>query len=484
MRDLKNKTQNYEIVIGLEVHLQLNTKSKVFCGCGTNFGAAPNTQTCPVCLGMPGSLPVLNREALAFGAKAAVALNCKIAKKIRFDRKNYFYPDLPKAFQISQFNQPLSRNGYVTIFIDGKEKRVGITRVHLEEDTGKLFHQKDSSFVDFNRSGTPLLEIVSEPDMNSPDEAYEYLTVLKAILKYLDVSDCNMEEGSLRCDANISVRKPGAKEFGVKTEIKNMNSFKAVKAALEYEAKRQMDLLDAGQRIVQETRLYDSARCVTESMRSKEEAHDYRYFPEPDLVPFDFDEDFLEGINDNMPELPEARKKRFMSEYNLSDYDSAVMVNDKSTADYFEKSFSLYGKAKVIVNWLMGDIYAYMKEKNISAGDLKLKEEHFTDMLKMIDGGIINGKIGKTLLIDMIETGKAPAELVKERGMEQISNDNELEQIIQKVIAENAKSVDDFRKGKENAIMFLVGRVMAMTKGKANPEKVNSVLREKLKGDS
>lgn len=470
----------YETVIGLEVHLQLKTKSKVFCGCSTNFGAAPNTQTCPVCLGFPGSLPVLNRQALRLGAKVAIALNCQIAEKIRFDRKNYFYPDLPKAYQISQFNQPLSQNGYLAIIVDGKEKCIRIRRVHLEEDTGKLFHEKDCSLVDFNRSGTPLLEIVSEPDIDSPDEAHAYLTALKSILEYVDVSDCNMEEGSLRCDANISLRKSGITELGVKTEIKNMNSFSAVKAALEHEKDRQVELLKDGQRIVQETRLYDAAKDVTESMRSKEEAHDYRYFPEPDLAPFDFEKELLESIKKEIPELPEPRKKRFMSEYKLSEYDAGFMVSDKGMADYFERCVSLLNKSKIIANWIMSDISAYMKDKNLTINELNLKEKHLTGMLGMIEKGAITGKVAKTVLVEIIETGKAPDVLVKEKGLEQISDEGAIEKVVDGVIAENPKSVSDFKAGKQNALMFLVGKVMAKTKGKVNPQKVNEMLKSKL----
>lgn len=475
---------SYETIIGLEVHLQLKTKSKAFCGCSTDFGAPPNTQTCPVCLGFPGSLPVLNREALRLAAKVAIVLDCKIAKKIRFDRKNYFYPDLPKAYQISQFSQPLSQNGFLVILTNGAQKRIGIRRVHLEEDTGKLFHQTDSSLIDFNRSGIPLLEIVSEPEITSPDDAYNYLTSLKSILEYVDVSDCNMEEGSLRCDANISVRKIGIKELGVKTEIKNMNSFKAVKLALQYEGNRQIDLLENGQKVIQETRLYDSSKGITESMRSKEEAHDYRYFPEPDLVPFDFEEGLLKTIEKEIPELPEPRKKRFMKDYGLSDYDAAVMVSDKRMADYFEKCISIYRKPKELTNWLMGDISFYMKENNLTIDKLNLKVEHLAGMLKMIDSGLISGKIAKTILIEMIETGKDPILLVKEKGLQQISDEGEIESAIEEVIAENPKSINDFKSGKENAIMFLVGKVMLKTKGKANPTKVNEILKKKLKGDS
>jgi aspartyl-tRNA(Asn)/glutamyl-tRNA(Gln) amidotransferase subunit B len=473
---------NYEIVIGLEVHLQLNTKSKVFCGCGTDFGSSPNSQVCPVCLGFPGSLPVLNRRALELGAKVAIALNCKIAEKIRFDRKNYFYPDLPKAYQISQFDQPLAQHGVLNIICGNTEKSIKVRRVHLEEDTGKLFHQAGHSLIDFNRSGTPLLEIVSEPDMNSPEEAHLYLTALKSILEYLDVSDCNMEEGSLRCDANISLRKKGAKELGVKTEIKNMNSFKGVRSALEYEARRQADLLEKGGKITQETRLYNVDKGITEPMRSKEEAHDYRYFPEPDLAPFDFEKSFLDSIKKGMPELPGPKKDRFVKDYQLSDYDAAIMVSDKNLADYFEKCAGLCDSPKTAANWLMGDISAYMKDKNILIKDLNLKPSQLSGMLKMIDSGIINGKTAKTLLIEIIQTGKDPEKLVKEKGLEQISDLSLLENAIDQAIAENQKSAEDFRNGKENAVMFLVGKVMQKTKGKANPGKVNELLREKLKG--
>ena len=436
-----------------------------------------------MCLGFPGSLPVLNREALKLTAKVAIVLHCRIAKEIRFDRKNYFYPDLPKAYQISQFSQPLSQHGHISISSDGKERRIKIRRVHLEEDTGKLFHEKDYSLIDFNRSGTPLLEIVSEPDIYSPDEAYAYLTFLKSILEYIDVSDCNMEEGSLRCDANISIRKRGAKELGVKAEIKNMNSFKGVKLALEYEKNRQVELLESGQRIVQETRLYDARRGVTESMRSKEEAHDYRYFPEPDLVPFDFEDVMLKEIEKEIPELPEPRKKRFVLEYKLSDYDAAIMVSDKAMADYFEKCVELYGNPKIVANWLMGDVSFYLKEKNLTISELNLKTQDLTGMLEMIEKGTISGKIAKSLLIEMIETGKEPALLVKEKGLKQITDLAEIEKAIGQVISENAKIVGDFKGGKVNAIMALVGKVMAKTSGKANPAKVNEILNKKLRED-
>ncbi len=471
---------DYDTVIGLEVHVQLKTGSKVFCGCSTAFGSPPNTQTCPVCLGFPGTLPVLNRDALKLAAKVALALNCRIANVIRFDRKNYFYPDLPKAYQISQFAQPLSEKGYLPIKTPDGDKKIAITRVHLEEDTGKLFHEQGSSLVDYNRSGVPLLEIVSEPDIASPEEAYAYLVSLKAILRYIGVSDCNMEEGSLRCDANISLKEKGSEVLGTKTEIKNMNSFKGVRAALEYEGIRQQDVIKAGGRITQETRLYDSSAGVTESMRSKEEAHDYRYFPEPDLVPFDFDEKFLAQAKEDLPELPEERKKRFIAQYGLSEYDASVMVSEKAFADYFEESLSFYGNAKTVANWLMGDIAAYAKEKGLTADSINLKSEYFAEMLKMIDDGSISGKIAKTVLAEMLDTGKPASAVVKEKGLEQISDEGRIGEVIDRVISENEKIVNDFKSGKENALMALVGRVMGKTRGKANPKKVNDLLRKKL----
>ena len=473
----------YKPTIGLEIHAELKTNSKMFCGCKNDPDEKrPNYNICPVCTAQPGAMPVANEDAVKKVIKTGLALNCKIAEDSKFDRKNYFYPDLPKDYQISQFDQPLAQRGILAIISGETEKKIRIRRVHLEEDTGKLFHQNNYSLIDFNRSGIPLLEIVSEPDINSPEEAYLYLTALKSILEYLNVSDCNMEEGSLRCDANISLRKKGGKELGVKTEIKNMNSFKGVKSALEYEGRRQADLLENGERIIQETRLYDAAKGVTEPMRSKEEAHDYRYFPEPDLAPFDFEENFLKAIEKDMPELPEPKKNRFIKDYRLSNYDAAIMASDKSVADYFEKCAALYGNPKIIANWLMGDISAYMKDNNILIKDLNLKPDHLSGMLKMIDSGVITGKVAKELLIEIIRTGSAPEKLVKEKGLEQISDINLLETAISQAISENPKSVEDFKGGKDNAVMFLMGKVMQKTKGRANPNKVNEILREKLKG--
>ncbi len=473
----------YETIIGLEVHVQLKTESKVYCGCSTNFGSPPNTQTCPVCLGFPGSLPVLNKKAFELACKVALALNCKISQQIRFDRKNYFYPDLPKNYQISQFAKPLGYDGLLDIFKDGTTKRIRIRRVHLEEDTGRLLHEslENFSLIDFNRSGIPLLEIVTEPDLDSPEEAVTYLASLKSILQYLEVSDCNMEEGSLRCDANISVRPQGQTELGTKTEIKNLNSFKNVKLALEFENKRQLNILKSGSRVIQETRLWNPEREITDSMRTKEEAHDYRYFPEPDLLPFDFEEANLEDIRKTIPELPDARRKRFIKEYGLSEYDAGVIIQEKTLADFFERCAALYERRKILANWLIVELLGILNQNNINIRELSLKESHLVDMLKMIDENIISGKIAKELLPEIIRTGRPPQELVSQRGLLQITDTEELERIIEQVISENPKAVEDFKKGKPRATMFLVGKVMEKTKGKANPKLVNEIIEKKLK---
>lgn len=473
---------SYEPVIGLEVHVQLNTKSKAFCGCTTEFGGAPNAQTCPVCLGFPGVLPVLNKDALKGALKVALALNCQICDLIKFDRKNYFYPDLPKNFQISQYDKPLSYGGHLDIRINGAIKRIRIRRVHLEEDTGKLMHEEgvNVSLIDFNRSGIPLLEIVSEPDINSPEEAYSYLTTLKSILQYLEVSDCDMEKGSLRCDANISARKKGESVLGVKTEIKNMNSFKNVKEALEYEFERQVNILEAGDKIVQETRLWEPKRAITASMRSKEEAHDYRYFPEPDLVPFILSVEEINAVKDSLPELPEARKERFVKTYGLPDYDAAVLTQDKQLADFFESCTKHYDKPKTISNWMMGNILAYLNEQGLEIKDIKLTPQNLAGLLKEIDSGKISGKMAKDILTEMLRTGKDARGIIEEKGLLQISDIAELEKFADEALAENKKSVEDYLKGKENAIMFLVGQVMKKTKGKANPAMINEILKRKL----
>ncbi len=473
---------NYETVIGLEVHLQLATETKAFCGCSTIFGQRPNSQTCPVCLGFPGSLPSLNEKAFFYAIKVALALNCAIQDLIKFDRKNYYYPDLPKNFQISQYDMPLSYNGAIEITSDSKRKRVRIKRVHLEEDAGKLVHPQKASYslVDFNRSGVPLLEIVTEPDISSPQEAYDYLTALKSILQYLKVSDCDMEKGSLRCDANVSIRKAGEKNLGVKVELKNMNSFKNVREALQYELERQVSLVQAKENIIQETRLWDAERQVTVSMRSKEEAQDYRYFPEPDLVPFMVDKHVIEDIRAGLPELPEKRTNRFIKEYGLSEYDAGILTAYIDIADYFEECAKIYENRKTIANWIIGDIMAQMNFKNLGIIDIDIPAKNLIELIKMIDSKTISGKMAKEVLIEMIETKKSAQGIVNSRSLSQISDEETIDQVIKDILAINEKSVNDYKNGKKNAIAFLVGQVMHRTQGKANPEIVNEILKKRL----
>lgn len=475
----------YEAVIGLEVHVQLNTKSKMFCSCSTKFGAEPNKNTCPICLGMPGVLPVINREAVNLTIKTALATDCKIAPFNRFARKNYFYPDLPKGYQISQYELPLAKGGHVEIVVDGNVKRIGITRIHMEEDAGKLIHgenlgDRDSSYVDINRAGIPLMEIVSEPDIRSPEEAKEYMTRLKAILEYIEVSDCNMEEGSLRCDANVSVRPVGSKSFGTKAEVKNMNSFKFLQKALEYEIKRQIDTLEEGGKIVQETRLFNPDKGITVSMRSKEEAHDYRYFPDPDLTPIEVDNKWIEDIRGTLPELPDAKRERFVKEYGLPEYDAEVLTTSKAIAGYFEDCIKLYNQPKIISNWVMGEVLRTLKDEGLTIEKYPVTPEMLTGMLKLIDNGTISGKIAKTVFEDMYKTGKSPEDIIKEKGLVQISDESAVIKVIDEVIAENPKEVADYKGGKEKLIAFFVGQVMKKSKGKANPQVVNKLLKERL----
>jgi len=472
----------YETVIGLEVHLQLATRTKAFCGCSTDFGAHPNSQTCPVCLGFPGSLPVLNEEAFNFAIKVALALGCKIQDLIKFDRKNYYYPDLPKNFQISQYDMPLAYDGFIDITSSGQSKRIRIKRVHMEEDAGKLMHTPGYSLVDYNRSGMPLLEIVTEPDLGSHEEAYDYLTKLKAILRYLKVSDCDMEKGSLRCDANISIRPEGDTKLGVKVEVKNMNSFKNVRSALEYEARRQVSAMGSEEKIVQETRLWDADKEVSNSMRSKEEAEEYRYFPEPDLVPFVVDKRNIENIKSGLPELPEARAERFTKEFAMSEYDAGVITSDIDLAEYFEESARLYKNVKAVANWIMGDIMAALKEKTISIKDARITPAGLTGLLTMIDSGAISGKMAKDVLLEAMDTGIDPKAIVEKRGLSQVNDRGEIEAVVRSVIAGNEKSVNDYKAGKTNALTFLVGQVMKSTKGKANPSIVNDILKKILEG--
>lgn len=476
-------TSNYETVIGLEVHVELHTKSKIFCGCSTEFGAPPNSHTCPVCLGHPGVLPVLNRQAVDYAMKAAMALNCQIGDVSKFDRKNYFYPDSPKAYQISQFDQPIGEHGYIDIEVDGVTKRIGITRVHLEEDAGKLTHVDGgyASLVDFNRVGTPLIEIVSEPDISSPEEARAYLEKMRAIMQYCDVSDVKMEEGSMRCDANISLRPQGQKEFGIRAELKNMNSFRGVLRGLEYEEIRQAEILDDGGIVVQETRRWDEAQGKTFSMRGKEEAHDYRYFPDPDLVKIQISQEWKDAIRATIPELPDARQARYASQYGLPEYDAGVITSSKALADLFEESLEFTKDAKSVSNWVMGELLGYLNTNGLEVSQIKLRGQGLGEMVNLIAQGTISSKIAKTVFKEMLQSGKLPGQIVEEQGLVQISDEGAILTIVQEVVANNPASVEDYKAGKDKAIGFLVGQVMKQSKGKANPGLVNKLLQDVLK---
>lgn len=476
----------YEAVIGLEVHTELRTATKIFCSCRTSFGAEPNTNVCPVCLGLPGVLPVLNKKVLEFAVRTGLALNCEISRYSKFDRKNYYYPDLPKNFQTSQYDLPICEHGHLDVEVDGKKTTIRITRAHMEEDAGKLVHHgtsitdSDYSLVDYNRTGTPLLEIVSEPDMRSAKEAVAYMEKLRAILQYCGVSDCKMEEGSLRCDANVSVRPVGQKELGTKTEIKNINSFRGVERAIEYEAMRQAELLEEGGTVVQETRTWDEKEGVTKSMRKKEEANDYRYFPEPDLVPFTVSEEYIEEIRKTLPELPDARKERYMESYGLTSYDADYLTNDKARADYFEAMVAAGADPKEAANWLMGDFAKKLSQSGLEMAAAPVTAAALADLLGLIGKGTISGKIAKQVFSDMWETGKDAETIVKEKGLVQISDTGALEELAERIIAANPQSVADFKAGKKKAVGFLMGQIMKETKGKANPQVVNGILTKKL----
>jgi aspartyl-tRNA(Asn)/glutamyl-tRNA(Gln) amidotransferase subunit B len=473
----------YETVIGLEVHVELHTKSKIFCGCSTSFGAPANSHTCPVCLGHPGVLPVLNRQAVDYAMKAAMALNCVIATESKFDRKNYFYPDSPKAYQISQYDKPIGEHGWIEIEVGGKTKRIGITRLHLEEDAGKLTHVDGgyASLVDFNRVGTPLIEIVSEPDLRSPEEARAYLEKIKAIMQYCEVSDVKMEEGSLRCDANVSIRPVGQEKLGTRTELKNMNSFRGVQKGLEYEEIRQAAVLDSEGVIIQETLRWDDAQGKTISMRGKEEAHDYRYFPDPDLVRLFIDDAWKERVRASIPELPDARKIRYTSELGLPSYDAAVITSSKDMADFFQESLQFTSDAKAVSNWIMGDLLGYLNANNLELSDVKVTGKGLGEMIGLIEQGTISSKIAKTVFKAMIESGKPPKTIVEEQGLVQISDEGAIQAEVEKIVSNNPQSVADFKAGKEKAVGFLVGQVMKETKGKANPGLVNKLIIECLK---
>ena len=472
----------YEPVIGLEVHVQLNTKTKLFCNCSTEFGAEPNSNTCPVCMGYPGVLPRLNKEALEKAILVGLALNCKVASYTKFDRKSYFYPDLPKGYQISQYDMPLNYEGYLEFEMpDGTIKKVRIIRAHLEEDAGKLIHSGSVSYVDLNRAGVPLVEIVSYPDMFSVDEAYYYLQTLRNTMKYIGVSDVNMEEGSLRVDANVSVRRKGDTKLGTKVEIKNMNSFNFLKKALEYEIKRQISLLEKGEKIVQETRLFDFESGKTFTMRTKEEAEDYRYFPDPDLPPVVLTDEYIESLKRKLPELPYQKYKRFIEQYNLPRYDASILTESRELADYFEEAVKHYkGDPKKVSNWIMSEVLRYLNETNKEITDFTVKPYQIAELLRLMDENKINIKIAKTIFPEMIQTGKDASKIVEERGLIQVSDEGQIEEICKLVLQENPAEVEKYKSGKTNVIGFLVGQVMKKSQGKADPKLVNQILSKLL----
>jgi aspartyl-tRNA(Asn)/glutamyl-tRNA(Gln) amidotransferase subunit B len=473
----------YEPVIGLEVHAQLNTRTKIFCSCANAFGGEPNTHVCPVCLGMPGVLPVLNKTVVEYAMRMALATDCTINRESRFARKNYFYPDLPKNYQISQYELPIAEHGQVIITLDdGVTKRIGITRIHMEEDAGKLIHDsaRPVSRVDYNRTGTPLIEIVSEPDMRSPEEAGAYLRQVRSILRYLGISDGNMEEGSFRCDANVSLRPWGTETLGTRAELKNLNSFKYVESALAYEIRRQESLLEEGQTVIQETRLWDSAKNRSFSMRGKEEAHDYRYFPDPDLTPLIIDDAWIETIRQTLPELPDARKDRFINEYSLPPYDAGVLTSAKELADYFEDCVRQINNPKLVSNWVMGSLLGLLNAEGKTIEQSPVSASQLAELLTLMETGVISGKIAKTVFDEMVASGKSPKVIVEEKGLVQVTDSSEISAVVDRVIAASPGEVEKFKAGNTKLMGFFVGQVMKETKGKANPEIVNRLLKEKL----
>jgi len=477
-------TVSYEPVIGLEVHAQLLTQSKMFCACGTTFGLPANTQTCPICLGMPGTLPVVNRKAVEMAIRTGLALNCTIRSTNRFARKNYFYPDLPKGYQISQYEEPICELGWVEVSVGSSPKRIKIRRAHLEEDAGKNVHDTGASGsrVDLNRAGTPLLEIVTEPDMRSADEVVAYLKMLRDMLMYLEVCDGNMEEGSLRCEPNLSLRPVGQQALGTKVELKNINSFKFVKDALEYEIRRQTKVLNEGGKINQETRLWDVEKGVTATMRSKEEAHDYRYFPDPDLVPLSLSVEWIEELRQTVPELPAVRQKRFMSEYGLPEYDTGVLTVSKPLADYFESCAKLFNQPKSVSNWVMGELLRELNNSGTAVGDSPVSPERLVSLLKLVDNGTISLKVARDIFPELYASKMSPEQIVQEKGLTQVSDEGALGKILDEVIAKNPAQVAQYRSGKEQVFGFFVGQVMKESGGKANPGKVNELLKKKLTG--
>jgi len=475
----------FEPVIGLEVHAQLKTRTKIFCSCSAEFGAPPNTHTCPVCLGMPGVLPVLNKKVVEFTLSMALATNCQVAGESRFARKNYFYPDLPKGYQISQYELPISHHGYVEIQLNDHTKRIGITRIHMEEDAGKLIHDTARPFsrVDFNRTGVPLIEIVSEPDIRSPEEAGAYLRQLRAILRYLDICDGNMEEGSFRCDANVSVRPKGSDAFGTRTELKNLNSFKHVEKALQFEIRRQTETIANGGEVVQETRLWNPDKNQTTSMRGKEEAHDYRYFPDPDLLPLVIDDEWIASVKEKLPELPDQKKNRFQDEYDLPPYDAEVLTSSRELADYFEACIKDFNQPKLVSNWVMGSLLGYLNAQGITIEASLIAPRDLAELLRLMDEGLISGKIAKTVFEEMAQSGKPPKQIVEEKGLVQVSDESLIDEVVTRVLSDHPEEVEAYRNGKTKLLGFFVGQVMKATQGKANPKTVNTILSEKLKAD-
>lgn len=472
----------YETVIGLEVHAELKTNTKIYCGCKNEFGGEPNTHTCPICSGMPGTLPVLNKRVVDYAIKAGLAMNCSITKYGKQDRKNYFYPDLPKAYQISQFDLPLCQHGYIDILVEGQTRRIGITRIHIEEDAGKLVHDDygNTSMADYNRCGVPLIEIVTEPDLRSPEEARVFLETLKSILEYTEVSDCKMQEGSLRCDVNLSLRPEGQEEYGTRCEMKNINSFRAAVRSMEYEQKRQAEVLDDGGVIDQETRRWDDVKGISTVMRTKEDAQDYRYFPEPDLLPIIVSDEWIEEIRKTIPELPEQRRSRYVEEYGLPEYDAFILTSSKKTADFFDKTVALGAAPKTVSNWLMGDIAKLVNDHELEAGDIPFTPAHLAALIALIEKGAISNSAAKKVLHEMFNNPEEPEKIVDRLGLSQVSDEGAIMQMIQDVMAQNAQSVADYKAGKDKAMGYLVGQVMRVSRGKANPQVINKLLKEAL----
>ncbi len=472
----------FEPVIGLEVHAQLKTKTKIFCNCSTLFGAPPNTHTCPVCLGLPGVLPVLNKIVVEYAICLAIATNCRISEKNRFARKNYFYPDLPKGYQVSQYELPIAEFGYIDIEVDGRTKKIGLTRIHMEEDAGKLSHDsiQPLSLVDFNRTGVPLLEIVSEPDLSSPAEAGAYLRKLHSLVRYLDICDGNMEEGSFRCDANVSIRPRGEEALGIRAELKNLNSFKHVEQAIKYEINRQKLICEDGGEVVQETRLWDPEKGKSDSMRSKEEAHDYRYFPDPDLVPIEIDEAWINKIKQDQPELPDDKKKRFVDKHKLPDADAELLTSSRALAEFFEECLTVFYQPKKIGNWIMGPLLGILNTQEKEIGQSPVSAKNLADLVKLIEDGVISGKIAKAVFEKMAQTGGSPGEIVEKKGLVQVTDISAIETVISGILENAPNEVAAYKNGKTKLMGFFVGRVMKETKGKANPTIVNQILKEKL----